>query len=58
MEDFGDSEAAIAVVLFRTEDGSVTLRASEDATGTEIIGILETAKAVLLDSIVQEARAA
>jgi hypothetical protein len=48
MEDFGDSEATVAVVIFRQQNGTLNWRATQDSNASEVIGMLTCAREALL----------
>lgn len=58
IEDFGESEATVAVVVYRQENGDIACRGTEGASSSEIVGMLACAHAVLVDQLVQQARKA
>lgn len=48
MEDFGESEAITAIVIFRQENGDLNWRATADCKSSEVIGMLTCVREVLL----------
>lgn len=48
LDDFGESEATTAIVLYRDESGNLNWRASDGGSKSEIVGMLELAKQAIL----------
>jgi hypothetical protein len=56
IEDFGESEATIAVVIYRQENGDIAWRVTEGSNASEVIGILDCTRAVMLDQFVNQTK--
>jgi hypothetical protein len=54
MDDFGESEATVAIVVYRQENGLVSVRATQEAHTTDLIGMLQCAHAVMLHDYVNQ----
>jgi len=48
LEDFGESEAAVAIVIFREQDGNLRYRVAEDCNISEAVGMLTCARETIL----------
>lgn len=47
MEDFGENEATVAIVIFRQQDGTLNWRATQECIASEVIGMMTCVLAVL-----------
>jgi len=56
LEDFGESESTVAIVVYRQDDGTISCRASGEQDMSVMVGMLECAKAVVLDQLVRQAK--
>lgn len=54
IEDFGDSEATVAIVLYRQANGDISWRVTGESNTTDIVGMLDCARAVILDNFVHD----
>lgn len=54
MEDFGESEATVAIVLYRQQNGDVSWRVTGESNTTDIVGMLDCARAVILHGFVAQ----
>jgi hypothetical protein len=50
LEDFGESEATVAIVVFRQQNGDLNWRASNGSNTSEIVGMLEVTKQGIIDT--------
>jgi hypothetical protein len=54
IEDFGDSEATVAIVIYRQANGDISWRVTGESNTTEVIGMLDCAHAVMLHNFVNQ----
>jgi hypothetical protein len=54
IEDFGESEATVAIVVYRQENGDIAWRVTDGSNTTEVIGMLDCARAVMLNMFVNQ----
>jgi hypothetical protein len=48
LSDFGDSEATLAIVIYKQENGDLNWRQTSNVSHSEVIGMLECIKAARL----------
>ena len=48
LEDFGESEGTVAIVVFRQQNGNLNWRASQGCNTSEVVGMLKVAGASIL----------